>query len=135
MKIRNIEGIACLAAALLLSATMAAPIYADSAAASPWMSFTGQTWMDYSGSTPILNAVFANQSPFQVNGTAYAVLHDSLGQTIEIATAPITALGTGQNATVQFYINVPFDAYTVNFFVLSDAGTAISAGTNSTVVA
>ena len=135
------EGMAAAAALLLVTASMAAPIFADSssagssAGASPWLSFSGQAWMNYTGSTPILTETFTSQSSSLMNATAFATLHNSIGQTVAISTVAIVALNPGQNATVRFYLPVPLDAYTVDIFALSSAGTLISPVTNSTVVA
>jgi len=149
LKIRMIEGIAGLAAILLVAASVAAPIYADSTGAAPaeatsaWLSLGGPAWMNYTGAVPVLTATYVNQSvsatnetdPSGMSATAYAVVHNFLGQTVAIETVPITGLSSGQNATVSFYFAVPLDVYTVNLFVLSSSGMAISADSNSTVVA
>ncbi len=125
-----------LGALLLLTASMAAPLHADSpGSAYPWLTLVGQPRMDYTGPTPALTVTFTNQSPVQANGTAYVTLHDVLGQTVGIATADIGVMNPGQNATLTFYLAVPFDSYTVDIFVLDGAGTVISATTNSTVIA
>ena len=141
MKITRIEGIAGLAALVLAIASLSTPAYADSssvgsaAASSPWVSVAGQAWVNYTGSDPILTATFTSQSTTQVNATAYATFHNVLGQTVAIASVAISGLNPGQNATVGFYFTLPTDAYVVDLFVLSSSGTAISADTNSTIVA
>jgi hypothetical protein len=70
-----------------------------------------------------------------VNATAYATLHNVAGETVAIESVAIVGLSPGQNATVGFYLTAPLDVYTVDLFVVSSSGTAISAETNSTIVA
>jgi hypothetical protein len=78
---------------------------------------------------------FQNQSPATINGTLYAVVHNIVGETVQIASAPIVAVASGQNASATFVLTVPFDAYTVDVFAVSDSGWSMSATTNSTIVA
>ena len=140
MKIRKVEAITCLAALIITAASMATPIFADaspevSAAAYPSLTFVGQAWMNFTGPVPILTATLTSRSPGQVNATAYATLHDSIGQTVAIVAVAVVGVSAGQNVTTRFYLLVPLDVYTVDFFALSSAGTAISPTTNSTLVA
>ena len=141
MKISRIEGTAGIAALVLAIASLSAPAYADSSSAGgvpsgyPWVSLAGQAWVNYTSTAPLLTATFTNQSPTQVNATVFATLHNMEGQTVAIEAVAIVGAHPGQNTTVGFYLTVPFDAYTVDLFVLSSSGTAISAVTNSTIVA
>jgi hypothetical protein len=140
MKISKIEGIAGIAALVLAMASLSAPAYADSSAGSapansPWVSMASQAWVNYTGIVPVLTATFNNQSPSLVNATAYATFHNLIGQTVAMESVAMAGLNPGQNATIGFYLTAPLDVYTVDLFVVSSSGTAISAVTNSTIVA
>jgi hypothetical protein len=141
MKTSRIKGAASLAALALLAAAMAAPVYAassqgdSSSAATPWLNMNGQAWVNFTGSVPVLTATFTNLSPGQTNATAFATIHNVLGQTVAIETFAFVGMTQGQNMTALFPIQLPLDAYSVDLFVLSSSGTAISQTTNSTLVA
>ncbi len=141
MKISKLEGIAAAPAVVVAIASLSAPSYADSSSTGavpsgyPWISLAGQPWVNYTTIAPLLTATFTNQSPSQMNATAYATLHDLVGQTVAIDAVAIVGANPGQNTTVGFYFAVPLDAYTVDLFVLSSSGTAKSAVTNGTNVA
>ncbi len=144
MKIERIAGIAALAAVLLMAGSSAVPLYADTASiastggASPRVSMVGQAWMNYTGPAPTLLATYTDQSSNQtapMNATAIATVHNVIGQTIAIESVSIIGLSDGQNATIGFALNLPYDAYTVNLFVVDASGAAVSANTNSTVIA
>jgi hypothetical protein len=74
-----------------------------------------------------ISSSFTNNSNQPVTAFAYAVVHNALGQTVDISTATLTNVGAGQSATA---FNVLFGlapgTYSVTLFVTSSAGTAIS---------
>lgn len=134
MKTRMIEVIAGSFALLLSAGLLAAPLYADAqSAGSQWVDLDGATAI-YGGSVPMVNATFVSNSTSTINATAFATIHNSLGQTVAIETSPIVGLQPGQNATLSFPVGLPFDSYFVEIFIVSSTGYAISAETNCTVV-
>ncbi|HEV2390673.1 MAG TPA: hypothetical protein VGS04_08120, partial [Nitrososphaerales archaeon] len=84
------------------------------------------------GSYNGITSSFTNNSNAPVTAFAYAVVHNGLGQTVDISTATLNNVAAGGSASA---FNVLFGlapgTYSVTIFVTSSAGTAIS--TSSTV--
>ena len=138
MKINKVEAAATLIAILVAIFTMTVPAFADSGspAVAQSLTFTSQPWIEVvNSSASYLAVTYHNQSPDQVNGTIYAVVHNTLGQTVQISTQQISGIAPGQNATAVLPLSLPLDSYGVDVFVLSSGGWVISTTTNSTVVA
>jgi hypothetical protein len=74
-----------------------------------------------------ISSSFTNNSNQPVTAFAYAVVHNALGQTVDISTATLSNVAAGGSATA---FNVLFGlapgTYSVTIFVTSSAGTAIS---------
>jgi len=136
MKTREVGVIATSFALLLAVGSLAAPIYADlQSGASQWVNVDAPS-VNYSGNVPVVNATFVNNSTSPINATAYATIHNSLGQTVGIESVAIVGLFPGGNATLAFPVaGTSLDAYLVDIFVTSSSGVAISAEVNCTVAA
>jgi len=136
MKMSKVEAMATLMALAVAVSTMTIPVFADSSSAATPLAFVNVPWIQVTNSSAsYVSLVYQNQSPGVMNGTMYAVFHNSIGQTVEIASEPINSVAAGQNATVTFVVTGPFDVYLVDVFAVNAGGWAISATTNSTVVA
>ncbi len=75
------------------------------------------------------NAVCVSLSNSQTTsetGVVFAVLHNAAGATIEVATSTVTVAGLGSQVGY-VVVNVPAGTYSVNVFVWSTTGAAISA--------
>ena len=135
------EAMAMLAALVVAFATLSVPAFADSNAAGPaqgssqWVNMAGQASVNLTSALPFLSATFNSNSSTSINATVVATLHNTIGQTVALYTIPLVGVNPGQNVTVGFFVTAPFGAYTVDIFVLSNSWTAISAVTNSTIVA
>jgi hypothetical protein len=137
MKTSQAGGFAVFGALVLAMASMAAPLHADAngtPAGAQMLGFVGQPQVLFNATIPYMWVTFANQSPSQVNGSVYVALHNGLGETVAIASSPIVA-GAGQSASTAVFLNVPFDSYTADVFVVDGSGVAISPTVNGTIVA
>jgi hypothetical protein len=54
-----------------------------------------------------------------------AVLHDSIGQTVDVTTSTAT-FNQGENQTLYFVINLPFGTYYVGVFPFTTSGQPVS---------
>lgn len=137
----KVEALATLMALVVALATFSVPAFAASASLAPLQSgqpiaFMGPPVVNgTNGAVYFLGVSYVNQSPGVMNGTVVAVLHNYLGQTVEIATASFSDIAAGQNSTATMGLFVPFDAYTVDVFAISTGGWAISAEVNATLAA
>jgi hypothetical protein len=80
-----------------------------------------------------VTSTFTNNSPSSVTAYVYAVVHNALGQTVDISTATITASAGGSATSFNVLFGLAPGTYTVTVFVTSSSGTAISASTPVTV--
>jgi len=137
LKTSQTGGFAVFGALVLAMASMAAPLHADTTsnpAGVQMLGLVGQPQVVFNATIPYMWVTFANQSPSQVNGSVYVALHNGLGQTVAIASSPILA-AAGTSASTAIFLNVPFDSYTADVFVVDGSGVAISPTINGTIVA
>ena len=80
-----------------------------------------------------ISSVFTNNSNAPVTAFVYAVVHNALGQTIDISTATVTAPTGGSASAFNVLFGLPPGTYSVSLFVTSSAGTAISSSTTVSV--
>lgn len=76
---------------------------------------------------------FTNNSNAPVTGFVYAVVHNALGQTVDISTATITAPAGGSATAFNALFGLPPGTYSVSIFVTSSSGTAISTTSTASV--
>lgn len=74
-----------------------------------------------------MQVTYMNNLNFEDTGFVFAVIHNSLGQTVSIQTAVITP-AAGQNDTAFLVLNnyISFGSYNATVFVVSTGGVAIS---------
>lgn len=79
------------------------------------------------GAFDSIEATFTNEFSTNVTGIVFVVVHNSIGQTVEISTATLP-LGAGANGTSYAVIFglVPGASYSGNIFVTEASGVAIS---------
>jgi len=95
------------------------------------MAVNGQPTQTTQGAYNGISSQFTNNSNAPVTGFVYAVVHNALGQTVDISTATITAPAGGSVSAFNALFGLAPGTYSVTLFVTSSAGTAIS--TTSTV--
>jgi len=83
---------------------------------------TSGTQGSYNG----VSSSFTNNSNAPVTGFVYAVVHNALGQTVDISTATISASSGGSANAFNVLFGLAPGTYSVTLFVTSSAGTAIS---------
>jgi len=76
-----------------------------------------------------VTSTFTNNSNAPVTAFVYAVVHNALGQTVEISTATVTASAGGSTTAFNALFGLPPGTYSVTIFVTSSSGTAISGTT------
>jgi hypothetical protein len=97
------------------------------------VSATGQPTQTTQGSYTGVSTAFTNNSNAPVTGFVYAVVHNALGQTVDISTATITAPAGGSVTAFNALFGLPPGTYSVTIFVTSSSGTAISSTTTASV--
>ena len=95
------------------------------------ISATGPAKQSAQGPYQGITSTFTNNSNAPVTAFVYAVVHNALGQTVDISTATITAPAGGSATAFNVLFGLPSGTYSVSLFVTSSSGTAIS--TSSTV--
>jgi hypothetical protein len=95
------------------------------------ISSTGTAKQSAQGPYQGITSTFTNNSNAPVTAFVYAVVHNALGQTVDISTATITAPAGGSATAFNVLFGLPSGTYSVSLFVTSSSGTAIS--TSSTV--
>jgi hypothetical protein len=80
-----------------------------------------------------ISSTFTNNSPSPETAFVYAVVHNALGQTVDISTATVTASAGGSATAFNVLFGLAPGTYTISVFVTSSSGTAISASTSVTV--
>jgi len=68
-----------------------------------------------------------NTQAAALTGIVFAVVHNAAGQTVAVATSTVPSLAGGASATAYVVLSVPAGTYSVNVFVWSTTGNAISA--------
>jgi hypothetical protein len=76
---------------------------------------------------------FTNNSNAPITGFVYAVVHNALGQTVDISTATITAPAGGSVSAFNALFGLAPGTYSVTIFVTSSSGTAISTTSTASV--
>jgi len=97
------------------------------------MAVNGQPTQTTQGAYNGVSSQFTNNSNAPVTGFVYAVVHNALGQTVDISTATITAPAGGTVSAFNALFGLAPGTYSVTLFVTSSAGTAIS-GTSTVSV-
>lgn len=90
------------------------------------MAATGTPAQSTQGAYNGISSSFTNNSNAPVTGFVYAVVHNALGQTVDISTATISAPAGGSVSAFNALFGLPPGTYSVSLFVTSSAGTAIS---------
>jgi len=96
-------------------------------------SMTGTAKQTTQGAYQGISSTFTNNSNAPVTAFVYAVVHNALGQTVDISTATITAPAGGSASAFNVLFGLPSGTYSVTIFVTSSSGTAIS-GTSTVSV-
>jgi hypothetical protein len=97
------------------------------------MAVQGQPTQTTQGAYNGISSQFTNNSNAPVTGFVYAVVHNALGQTVDISTATISAPAGGSVSAFNALFGLAPGSYSVTLFVTSSAGTAIS-GTSTVSV-
>jgi len=90
------------------------------------MAVNGQPTQTTQGAYNGVSSIFTNNSNAPVTGFVYAVVHNALGQTVDISTATVSAPAGGSVSAFNALFGLPPGTYSVSLFVTSSAGTAIS---------
>jgi hypothetical protein len=85
------------------------------------------------GSYTGVTSTFTNTSNAPVTAFVYAVVHNALGQTVDISTATVTASAGGSTTAFNALFGLAPGTYSVSIFATSSSGTAIS-GTSTVSV-
>jgi hypothetical protein len=93
-------------------------------------STTGPSTTMISGQT-FVTITYTNNGNTTITGIVYAVVHNSLGQTVQYTTGTITPAAGASAEAFLALAGLPTGTYTVTVFVITTSGTAIS--TTSTV--
>jgi hypothetical protein len=90
------------------------------------MTVSGTPASSQQGQFTGVTSTFTNNSNAPVTAFVYAVVHNALGQTVEISTATVTASAGGSTTAFNALFGLPPGTYSVTIFVTSSSGTAIS---------
>jgi hypothetical protein len=80
-----------------------------------------------------VSSSFTNNSNAPLTAFVYAVVHNALGQTVDISTATVTASAGGSVSAFNALFGLAPGTYSVTLFVTSNAGTAISGASTVSV--
>jgi hypothetical protein len=94
---------------------------------------SGTVTKDTKGSLTGLDATFTNAATTSVTGIVYAVVHNSLGQTVYYTTATITPAASGTATAFLVLSGLPAGTYSVSVFATDTGGNAISVSTTTSV--
>jgi len=86
----------------------------------------GQSTQTIQGAYQGISSSFTNNSNAPVTAFVYAVVHNALGQTVDISTATVSAPAGGSVTAFNALFGLPPGTYSVSIFVTSSAGAAIS---------
>jgi hypothetical protein len=90
------------------------------------MAVNGSPTQTTQGAYTGISSSFTNNSNAPVTGFVYAVVHNALGQTVDISTATVSAPAGGQVSAFNALFGLAPGTYSVTMFITSSAGTAIS---------
>jgi hypothetical protein len=76
-----------------------------------------------------ITSTWTNNSNAPVTEYVYAVVHNALGQTVDISTATISVSAGGSSTAFNVLFGLPPGTYSVTLFATSESGVAISAST------
>jgi len=94
---------------------------------------SGAITKDTKGSLTGLDATFTNAATTSVTGIVYAVVHNSIGQTVYYTTATITPPASGTATAFLVLSGLPAGTYSVSVFATDTSGNAISVSTTTSV--
>jgi hypothetical protein len=94
---------------------------------------SGSSTQSQQGQYQGVTTTFTNNSNAPVTAFVYAVVHNALGQTVDISTATVTASAGGSATAFNALFGLPPGTYSVSIFVTSSSGTAISGQTTASV--
>ena len=97
------------------------------------VSATGSPTQSTQGVYNGVTTTFTNHSNAPITGFVYAVVHNALGQTVDISTATISAPAGGSVTAFNALFGLPPGTYSVTIFVTSSSGTAISTTSTASV--
>jgi hypothetical protein len=97
------------------------------------MTVSGSPAQTKQGGYTGVSSTFTNNSNAPVTAFVYAVVHNALGQTVDISTATVTAAAGGSATAFNALFGLPPGTYSVTIFVTSSSGTAISGQTTASV--
>jgi hypothetical protein len=94
---------------------------------------SGSITKDTKGILTGLDATFSNAATSSVTGIVYAVVHNSIGQTVYYTTATISPSASGTATAFLVLAGLPAGTYTVQVFATDTSGNAISVSTTTSV--
>jgi len=97
------------------------------------MTVSGTPAQTTQGAYTGVTSTFTNNSNAPVTAFVYAVVHNALGQTVDISTATVTASAGGSATAFNALFGLPPGTYSVTIFATSSSGTAISGTSTATV--
>jgi len=97
------------------------------------MTVTGTPAQSQQGQYQGVTSTFTNNSPAPLTAFVYAVVHNALGQTVDISTATVTASAGGSTTAFNALFGLAPGTYSVTIFVTSSSGTAISGPSTASV--
>lgn len=127
----ELEGVSSTTAALALAPTIGVGTISTSCNTTSCISVVGTPAQSTQGVYTGISSSFTNNSNAPVTAVAYAVVHNALGQTVDISTATISAAAGASTTAFNVLFGLAPGTYSVSIFVTSSSGTAIS--TTSTV--
>ncbi len=81
---------------------------------------------DSSFAVPLANGVNANMT-----GIVFMVVHNSLGQTVEISTSVLQLAPNANGTAIEIVFGLASDMYSATFFVVTLSGVAVSETTTA----
>jgi hypothetical protein len=97
------------------------------------LTLSGSVTKDTKGILTGLDATFTNSATSSVTGIVYAVVHNSIGQTVYYTTATVTPSSSGTATAFLVLSGLPAGTYTVTVFATDTSGNAISVSTTTSV--
>jgi hypothetical protein len=97
------------------------------------MTVSGTPAQAQQGSYTGVTSTFTNNSNSPVTAFVYAVVHNALGQTVDISTATVTASTGGSATAFNALFGLAPGTYSVTIFATSSSGVAISGPSTASV--
>jgi len=97
------------------------------------MTVSGTPAQGQQGSYTGVTSTFTNNSNSPVTAFVYAVVHNALGQTVDISTATVTASTGGTATAFNALFGLAPGTYSVTIFATSSSGVAISGPSTASV--